>query len=91
MRPPTNCLIDDPIHEDPLRYIGAFENDMKHAHGTFTYADGHKCAPTVSPSEYSPHEGPLRYAGAFENDKMHGQGTFTLPDGSVYHSGLWRN
>ena len=80
-----------PPHEVPLRYVGAWENDKRHGQGTFTCADGSKCAPTNSLSDDPPNEGPLRYVGTYESDKMHGQGTLTEANGRVYHSGLWKD
>ena len=72
-------------------YQGEWRTGHLYGQGTFTYADGRKCAPTISPPDDPPHEGPLRYVGSWENDMRSGQGTATEADGSVYHSGLWKD
>ena len=45
MSSPSNSPSDDSPHKESLRYVGAHENDKRHGQGTYSWANGNKCAP----------------------------------------------
>ena len=66
-----------------IRYVGGFEHFKRHGLGTFTTANGDKCAPKQSLLRILLMR-VLRYVGEWKNDKHNGQGTFTYDNGDLY-------